>query len=193
MNSIYTKEKRGGIVHFKKVEEVSLAGCNAGIIARHLKSILMTRDTEPFGWTIRMKDVVENLELKGNTIIIDMKPKSQTELLLFELTTVHGYSHSGWTPIMLELKEVLIDVDLKKWNREDFFLKDPQSKKIVRAFLYLRGSIKEGKLTGTWIYPPQSSTNGALLYPEVLAFFFEKAGFKKSLFHSTGHTHLTLF
>lgn len=180
MYHTYQKDTSNGAMHFQKRSIISIAGCNKGIIAKHLNKVIDKTFDEPLGWTIEIKDLIEQIALDGNTIIIDMKPNSEKEVLLFELITIHGYSSFGWTPILLEFKEVLTDEDPAKWNKDDFTIQK-QSNQIVRAFLYLRGSIKKGELYGKWIFAPPSSTNGALLWLNAWNFFVEKTSHQKRL------------
>lgn len=42
------------------------------------------------------------------------------------------------------------------------------------TFLYLTGTIENGKLTGTWNYPAPSSTNAVLLGAEAMNFFIQQ-------------------
>jgi len=84
-----------------------------------------------------------------------------------------GLSDSGWTPILLRLNGLFIDEDPSLVNRNDFIRKDCDIVGPIYEFLYLAGSVTDGKLTGKWGAPPPSPTNAALLWPDSLKYFFQ--------------------
>jgi len=92
---------------------------------------------------------------------------------LYELLDVWGYSDEGWCPILLLLGSLFVDVNPSDVNRNDFTRSGSGFDEPVYEFLYLSGSVKGGKLVGTWSPPPSSPTNAALLLPEPLKYFLD--------------------
>ena len=66
-----------------------------------------------------------------------------------------------------------MDVDPSAVDRNDFLIEDNQREGPIYEFLYLDGSVSDGKLTGKWIAPPASPTNAALLWPSTFKYFVE--------------------
>ncbi len=90
-----------------------------------------------------------------------------------EVMDVWCYSDNDWTPILFRLNGLFIEEDQAKVNRNDFIRMDKDIDGPIYEFLYLNGSIKGGKITGSWASPPVSPTNTALLWPETLNYFFQ--------------------
>lgn len=86
---------------------------------------------------------------------------------------VWGYSDNGWTPILLRLNGLFIDHDPSLVDRNDFIRADDDIDGPIYEFLYLDGSVTDGKITGLWVPPPASPTNAALLWPDTLSYFFQ--------------------
>ena len=86
---------------------------------------------------------------------------------------VWGYSSSGWTPISLHLSGLFVDEDPSKYDRNDFWIEDSRRDEPIYEFLYIQGSVSNGKLSGSWTSPPVSPTNAALLWPSTLIYFIE--------------------
>jgi hypothetical protein len=176
MYYIYQEKLENNKIVFKKIEETSLAG--DGLIARYLKKTISNSTTEPYSWHIESNQLFNTLELPGNALVIDLKPKSKTKLSLFKVKNVWGYSSSGWTPIMLELKEIVNDENPNDYNRETVELEKEKYERgdSVFTFLYLRGTIRNGKLVGEgrWRFSGPSPTNSVLLWPKVRDYFIRK-------------------
>ncbi|HDY66093.1 MAG TPA: hypothetical protein ENH84_07685 [Phycisphaerae bacterium] len=156
-------------------EKVSLFGCNNGFIPWLLELKLLPGQGEPCKWHV---DVVAELgghpDYPHNTLLIDLKPKqNKTNLSLYEVMDVWGYSASGWTPILLRLNGLFVDEDPSVVDRNALVRKDDEIDGPIYEFLYLDGSVMEGKLSGPWVPPPASPTNAALLWPDVLNYFFQ--------------------
>jgi hypothetical protein len=66
---------------------------------------------------------------------------------------------------------LFVDADPSSINRKDFTASDSEIERPIYEILYLVGSIKDGKLVGTWNAPPASPTNAALLWPDTLNYF----------------------
>ncbi|HOV36974.1 MAG: hypothetical protein KBF95_07250 [Dysgonomonadaceae bacterium] len=166
-------EKNATRYEFKK--QISLFGCNNGFIPRLLGLKLPPGQGEPCKWHV---DVVGELgshpDYPDCTLLIDLKPKqNKTNLSLYEVMDVWGYSDSGWTPILLRLNGLFIDEDPSLVNRNDFTRMDDDVDGPIYEFLYVDGSVLGGKIMGGWAPPPASPTNAALLWPETLNYFFQ--------------------
>ena len=59
--------------------------------------------------------------------------------------TFWGYSDNGWTPILLRLSGLFVDVDPSTVDRNDFAIEDGNREEHIYEFLYLDGSILGGK------------------------------------------------
>ena len=102
-------------------------------------------------------------------VIINLKPKNEEAINLYKIQDIYGYSNSSWTPIMLRLKAIFVDVIAPSIDKNSFT--EPVKPAIVHTFLYAKGSVKDNKIDGTWIAPPISATNSALLWPDALSYF----------------------
>ncbi len=156
-------------------EQVSLFGCDNGFIPWLLNLKLQPGQGEPCKWHV---DVVSELgacaDYSNNTLLIDLKPKlNKTELSLYEVMDVWGYSEHGWSPILLRLNALFIEDDPSIFDRNSFLRKDDEIDGPIYEFMYLRGSVTDGKISGRWVTPPLSSTNAALLWPDSLNYFFK--------------------
>ncbi len=106
--------------------------------------------------------------------MIDLKPKQhKTNVSLYEVLDVWGYSSNGWTPILLHLGGLFVDIDPKSINRNDFTISESKIAGPIYEVLYLNGPLENGKLIKTWNTPPVSPTNAALLWPDTLNFFMQ--------------------
>jgi hypothetical protein len=156
-------------------ETVSLFGRNNGFIPWLLGLKLPHSQGEPCEWHV---DVVKELgghpEYPHSTLLIDLKPKqNKTNLSLYEVMDVWGYSADGWSPILLRLNGLFVDKNPSIVDRNSFVRKDKEIDGPIYEFLYLDGSVADGKLVGSWAPPPASPTNAALLWPESLSYFFK--------------------
>lgn len=129
---------------------------------------------EPFCWHLSLQTELVAAGSLGSTVVIDLKPKqTATNLSLYELLDVWGYSSSGWTPILLHMSGLYVDADPKTCNRNNFTVQNDAREEPIYEVLYVKGSVSDGRLSGGWNCPPASPTNGALLWPEVLRYFVE--------------------
>jgi len=173
MYARYSKQRVNGNDHFKFIEEVCLFGCNEGFIPWLLCKQMSASQGEPYKWHISIESALAKTEYPG-TLIIDLKPKQKkTNLSLYEALDVWGYSDAKWTPIMLRLSGLFVDVDPKKVNRHDFSIEDRKREGPIYEFLYLDGTVEKGKLKYSWAPPPASPTNAALLWPDTLKYFVD--------------------
>lgn len=156
-------------------EQIHLFGRNDGYIPWLLSLKTPPSQGEPYLWHVNVVDELgANPEYCNNTLIIDLKPKqNKTNLSLYEVMNVWGYSSDGWSPILLRLNGLFVDKDPSSINRNDFVLKDDEVDGPIYEFLYLDGSVDNGKIHGSWAPPPASPTNAALLWPNTLKYFVQ--------------------
>lgn len=167
MYSWYQRTNENGELHLIWEEQMSLAGCNNGIIANELKEIITATDNQPIGWTI---PIAEKWNKQDYSVIIDIKPNTE-EIFLCELDRVFGYSFESWSPIMLRLKLLYNDTTKEDLDKSNFVY--PDDTEIIYTMLYLYGSIRDGQLVGTW-NPPFGTITALLFWPEAMTFFFEQ-------------------
>jgi hypothetical protein len=152
-----------------------LFGCKEGFVPWLLRPKLTPEQNEPCEWHVDVaSELAANAEYPNSTLLIDLKPKqNKTNLSLYEVMDVWGYSDKGWSPILLRLKGLFVDAAPSSFDRKDFIRKDRDTVPSIYEFLYLKGSIRDGELDGRWTAPPASPTNAALLWPESLNYFFK--------------------
>jgi hypothetical protein len=168
----YKKSRLDGKCRYEFLEKVSLFGCNEGFIPWLLAGQMPASQDEPYAWHLEVESALANAGHQGSTLIIDLKPKqSDKNLSLYEVVDVWGYSADGWTPVLLHLSGLFVDEDPTKVNRNDFTIDNDARKGPIYEFLYLDGTISEGKLIGRWSPPPVSPTNAVLLWPDALKYF----------------------
>lgn len=176
MYARYKKSQiENGVFRYEFVEPISLFGCNNGFIPWLLQGQTLSDQNEPYLWHLNVQEALAKTdEYPGSTLIIDLKPKqNKTNLSLYELLDVWGYSDSGWTPILLHLGGLFVDADPNSVNRNDFVIAENKIDGPIYEVLYLDGFIKNGKIVGTWNAPPASPTNAALLWPKTLNYFVQ--------------------
>ena len=176
MYARYTRTRTGtDAIRYQFQQRVSLFGCNNGYIPWLLRFKIPAGQAEPYRWHV---NVVQELgghpDYRNSTLIIDLKPKQNpTNLSLYEVIDVWGYSSSGWSPILIRLSGLFVDENPESIERNDFTLHDSEIDSPIYEFLYLVGSVRDGKLVGTWRTPPVSATNAALLWPKPLNYFVQ--------------------
>jgi len=147
--------------------QACLGGSINGLIANELEEILQPSDGPYMGWTLPIADKHNK---NGWSYIIDIKPKSN-EVFLCELDRVFGYSFDGWSPVMLRLKILYNEESKVNFDKRKFLY--PENTTIIYTMLYLYGSIRDGKLCGTWKMPFGSVT-ALLFWPEALTYFTQQ-------------------
>lgn len=163
-------------IHYVFKERVSLFGCIQGFIPWMMMHKTPEGQAEPFKWHVDVRaDLAATHQSYADcSLLIDLKPKqNKTNLSLYEVMDVWGFSSNGWTPILLRLDGLFVDADPSSVNRHDFVLKDEDRDGPIYEFLYLDGTVGNGQLWGTWAPPPASPTNAALLWPEALQYFLK--------------------
>ena len=174
----YLRKREAGRSSYQFIEECSLFGCNNGFIPWLLQRQIPLSQGEPYKWHLSIQDSLNgakwnNTDYTGSTFIIDLKPKqNKTNLSLYEVLDVWGYSDSGWSPILLHLSGLFVDASPDNLDRNKFVINDNEREEPIYEFMYLDGSVKDGGLVKTWNPPVASPTNAALLWPESLAYFF---------------------
>lgn len=159
---------------FKK--QTSLFGCNSGYIPNLLRKQLTAEATEPYAWKIDLRKAFAKERMANSVLIINLKPNSkEANLSLYELVNVWGYSASGWTPIMFYIRGLFVDEDPNVFNVRDFIRKEEEMEDPIFSMMYLRGTIKQGKITGRWTPPGPSPTNSVLLWPVTFQYFSSEA------------------
>jgi len=173
MYYIYDRIAEGDGFRYRQRTGYALFGSRSGFIVRRLRSRAAEGRLDS-KWNL---DVAEELMREGSpncSVIVDIKPKSTTQLFLCEITDIWGHSfHELWTSILLRFKGLLVDAALADYVRTEF-KPPPTSPQIIYSILYLSGGISRGEISRTkWLPPGPSSTNSALLWRETLRFFYE--------------------
>jgi len=172
MYAVYDRHRCDERIQLKFSKKISLAGCNSDIIPAMLREKLDCSDNPPLGWEL---SIAEKYHENSQSIIIDIKPNNAEEVVLCEIDKVFGFSHVGWSPIMLRLVQLYNDhADDVGIDKHDFICPEEDDHEIVYTMSYLAGSFKDGELDGKWIFPGRSSTNALLLWPDAMTFFYEQ-------------------
>jgi len=176
MYAIYQKQRNEVGYRYIFKEKTSLFGCKSGYIPKLLQKQLKAEDTEPFAWKLDLKKALEKEGMANSVLIINLKPNNKkTNLSLYELDHVWGYSASGWTPIMIYLRGLFVDEVHQLVNDKDFIRKEEEIEDPIFSMMYLMGTITKGKIDGKWTPPGPSPTNSVLLWPNTFQYFFSEA------------------
>lgn len=176
---ILYKKKEEGISHkFIAQKQISLFGCNVGIIPKLLKHTLPNAQSAPFRWHIQVQKMLGEIGYRGSAIVIDIKPYNTQEkyLTLCELVDVWGHTMPEWTPILMRMRGLFIDADLGEHDKSEFVPKSDNEDENIYTILYLRGSIENGNIIGRWTPSRASTTNSTLLWPDTLSYFIKCIG-----------------
>jgi hypothetical protein len=171
---LYNVAKTPSGLQFTRLRETSLFGCKQGIIACHLRKLLTPEANEPYRWHFRMEEALRDLEPDAQSFVVELKPSQKNNASRCEVLQVWGYSENEWTPALLELRVLLADDDAAEYPRDSFLLPSDRELQKAYTFIYLRGSVSRGNLSGRWLAPGPSATNSALLWPESLKWFLSK-------------------
>ena len=175
MYYLYNKSASEYTIEYTRDKTTSLFGCNSGLLIDILRSQLRPDSNEPLEWHLNVELGLERIGIKSKAIIIDLKPKqSEHNVSLYEVLDVWGYTADGWTPVLLHLKGLIVDRSAAEIDAQCFSLAGSQAPPSIYEFLYLQGTIANGKLKGKWTAPPSSPTNAALLFPKALKYFLAK-------------------
>jgi hypothetical protein len=170
MYSIYEKIETNGRLKLQFKKSIVLVGCNAGIIPELLRTELSEKQNEPFQWHL---SIAERLSTNKESLIIDIKPKNKKEDFIFlcELTDVFGFSSAGWTPVLLRLNGLFVDLPARQIDKKNF--EYPGTTQLIYTMLHLSGSVLDGHLTGSWNFPGPSPTNSVLLWSKPFSYFIK--------------------
>jgi hypothetical protein len=174
MYAMYDEVIRKATTTYRFVEQISLLGCNVGLIPRLLRSQLSTAQGEPYLWHLNVRAGLKAEGRASTTVIIDAKPKNKKLLSLYELLDVWGNSDYGWTPLLLLTRDLFTDVDPKDQDRKDFEIKGITERPFVYSMLYASGSVNAGELVGTWNPPGPGSTNSLFLWKDTFSYFVSR-------------------
>ena len=179
----YEKLEAANQYGFKRMESsVSLFGCKVGLIPNYLRRTTQPRNGELGAWSIEVPRMFEQQPKAGAAaLMMHLNPNDKVKVLLYEIRRVWGYSNDDWTPIMLESVPLLDDL----WtdiNIDQFSMPRSEYEALPRiySFLYLNGTVKDGKLVGKWTAPGPASANTPVLYPHVLSYFMSEIGYAKT-------------
>ncbi len=177
MYALYEKETVGGGFHYKYRGDTKLAGCKMGKIPHLLEIHLDGSGSEPLCWHyILEKEFACTKRWKNCALVINLKPNdADGRISLYEIVEAWGHSNRGWTPIMLRLKSLFVDQSPERFDPRDFVHEDDESDTPIFTMVYMRGTVKDGCLEGTWAFPRPSSTNSVLLWPEMFKYFAGEA------------------
>jgi hypothetical protein len=168
---------------FKRMEgSVSLFGCNVGLIPNHLRRTTQPCKGELGPWSIEVPRMIQQQPKVGAAaLMMHLNPNDKEKVLLYEIRRIWGYSHDDWTPIMLEsvplLDDLWTDVSIEQFSMPS---KEYEDLPRIYSFLYLQGTVKDGKVIGKWTAPRPSATNTPVLYPHVLSYFMSEIGYVKA-------------
>lgn len=170
MYSLYKVNPGDSGSEYTFYEKTSLVGCNNGILARYLDRTVGPEVSEPYRWEMDLDDAVSAVYPEADTFVIDIKPRSQDYISLFKLEKAWGHSNNSWTPLLLRLRELLHDVPVSEHDKRRFTVEEGEERSVVHSFMYVRGSIIDGEITGTWNFPGPSQT-APLLWQHHFEFF----------------------
>jgi hypothetical protein len=169
MYARYLKRPAGiDTTHYEFQEQVSLFGCNNGLIPWLLGLKLSPGQGEPCKWHVNViSELGGHSKYRRSTLLIDLKPKqNKKNLSLYEVMDVWGYSNCSWSPILLRLDGLFVDAEPSAVDRNSFLRRGDEVDGPIYEFLYLDGSVANGKTTGPWAPPPASPGHD---YPRSIA------------------------
>jgi hypothetical protein len=169
----------------KFVRQVDGLGGGAGPVAKHVRGAVVRNELvdQTFYWHLSERALLaqyltgpEKANGQDYRLMIDLKPKSEDELLFFQILDVWGCSEPGWTPVMLKLCflfEAETAERVQEVRKAGIFVSDVDfrcAEGLVYEFLYLKFGWKDGD----WGWGTVGSVNGALLFPRHLKFFLKE-------------------
>lgn len=162
---LYSLDALGaGRGEYRRVREISLSGTDSPF-----RKVLV--DAGSAKWHATDEFILYLLGVERSAehrILIDLKPKHKTEVSLYRLRDVWGYSDDDWTPLALRLERVFMDQsqdDPPTFKK--LFVGPLETNDFIYEFLYLNGGTKRGK----WTWGLVGRVNGALLWPDALRYF----------------------
>lgn len=176
MYALYERTTEGAQWRYRYRQDTSLFGCRRGRIPQLLARSVPSGQSEPYSWHLDVPTALAEAGTKNGALIIDLKPRQrQSNVSLYELLEVWGHSSSGWTPVMMHLRGLFVDADPASVDSRDFLYDLAEADDPIFSVMYLAGGIGDGALTGRWTAPGPSSTNGVLMWPDVMRYFSSEA------------------
>jgi hypothetical protein len=169
---VFKKERSDtGVFYSDTGQEYTLAGYN-------LLYSLWNKRNKPTncGWSVTADDLLkehnEAFSSGAYALVIDFDPNSQTHIGLVEIEAVHLYTYGGggsvyWSPLMLELRELLNDEEFDEpftpSRKAEILarLDVPPSRKKIVEFLYLTG----------WNWGRTGAVNAAFIFDDARRYF----------------------
>ncbi len=170
MYAFYSKQALQDGLKYEFIEKTSLYGCNVGWIPQALRRRLTGGEERPHNWHLSVQRELAEAGREGQAVLIDFTPRRQ-ETLLCELQDIWGHSRHWWTPMMMRLAVLLLDVDRSEVDCTCFPVERPGDCETVYSISYVNGGIEDGHLAGRWTPGGASATNSAVLWPNALAYF----------------------
>ncbi|MDH4120509.1 MAG: hypothetical protein OEV94_02240 [Deltaproteobacteria bacterium] len=180
----YIKSRKNNIISYQCVKKVSLLGCNRGEIPKFLINkinsnnipVPKVEEEVPFLWEINIEEALKNEKREENTIIIDLMPKNEDRISLFELCSVYGFTNKRWSSMLYHLKGLFVDEENKNIDKNKFEIDESDIDNPYFTINYVhRGYVENGKLIERWSPSSPGSNNSALLEPDALDFFCQSA------------------
>ena len=134
------------------------------------------RSPENLEWELPETEVVRffGVDPENHAVVIDLKPRVSTEVSLYRLKHIWGYSSNGWTPLALELEALYVDdappAGIASSVFRDRFSVPSQPGERIYEFLYVNGDGKSGR----WTFGRVGSVNAALLWEHVFDSFLKR-------------------
>lgn len=174
MYLLYKIKKHKKSHSFEQIEGASIAGNQSGLIVQYLREHMPEKVDDYYPWHISVTEALDELGWGCDALIVDLKPNAKSNVSLYQILNVYGHSDASWTPILLHLRELLVDASAKKYSKKKFNIPGLEEMDSIFTFLYLQGGIENGKIKGTWNFPRPSSTNSALLWPAATDYFMRQ-------------------
>jgi hypothetical protein len=174
MYYLYHIKKSDKVNIYQRIEQTKLFGCNVGMIPKILRNIIPPDQNEIYKWKINLEKDLPKIGINDSCIIIDAKPNKSDNVSLYKIENIFGYSSSGWTPMMLHLKALLVDNKGEEESKNNFEINNDKEEDVFTFVYVFNGStIKQGTITGKWVPSRPSSINSALLLKPVFDYFIE--------------------
>ena len=182
---LYGVDTDRDILTYQSLRQVRIGG-SSGPIAAYVRSIDNNSSGTHLPWHMPEPILLEQLVEEnpdGYAVLIDLKPKAEGNVSLYQIKDIWGYSDPEWTPIALRLDALFIDeeIDDPDGFKQRFTLPVRQPGNVYE-FLYLQG----GTEGGTWNWGMVGSVNAPLLWPDTLRYFVSEIN--KTLFDQASRT-----
>lgn len=179
---VYNVSASNGQKTYSSPRSIKLAGAS-GPFAQVYKAKNPT-GTTPHEWHASEMELLTHIPGTQSAagasleIVIDLKPREETNVSFYRLRDAWGYTADGWTPLALALEALLVDEPFPTGGHRANFTLTAKDKVVrVGEFLYLQNCTAAGK--NRWTWGRVGSVNGALLWPA--AFNYLSAHLRKSL------------